>query len=163
MQCSVFFIFKSKVIYIPNGDPKQRHKLAKKQKMRRHFHLQTSLVFRSIFKQQKYFSASYLSTSRCSHVHSFFTKEEQKKVDYWLFDTCIIHAGRVHDVTLTGCWAQSGSTLSRVFATFKHCFKKKRPGNGVKKSKQTKKLLCGYFLFHFSWQGLWCLFALSPF
>jgi len=85
-------------------------------------------------------------------VHSVFTNEEQRKVvwgyifdalyapqrgtmlvqslpmksrERWfcdVFDTLAMHAGHVHDIIDTNCWAQNGSTHGHVFTAFEHRF-----------------------------------------
>ena len=39
-----------------------------------------------------------------------------------VFDTLATHAGLVHDIIDSNCWAQNGSTHGHVFTAFKHKF-----------------------------------------
>ena len=57
-----------------------------------------------------------------SSVGYVLISEEEKTLTRDVFDTFATHSSHVHDVTDTDCWAQTGSTYGRIFATLRGRF-----------------------------------------
>ena len=64
-------------------------------------------------------------------VRSLPTKK-RKNLSHDVFDTLATHAGSVHDVKDTDCWAQNGSAHGRVFANFERRLLKNKTINQAK-------------------------------
>ena len=63
-----------------------------------------------------------------------------------VFDTLATHAGHVHDIIDTNCWAQNGSTHGHVFTAFEHRF-----WSSCNEARSQVDSCCLYFFFYSYW------------
>ena len=84
-----------------------------------------------IFMEQKYFAGLNLSSSRCNHIGSLFTNEEEKKpkkLAHDVLDTPATHADLDSDITDMDCRAHDDGAHSPCFHDFQRLiFNKTRP------------------------------------